>query len=108
MGDLLSHGDAVLCGPVVAELLVGTPSDRRSELASLLDALPWSELGRPEWHRVGVLGATLRSKGMTVSLTDIEIAVAAEASDAALWTFDQDFGRLGEVMSGLRLYSPLS
>jgi len=45
---------------------------------------------------------------MTVSLTDIEIAVAAEASDAALWTFDQDFGRLGEVMSGLRLYSPLS
>jgi predicted nucleic acid-binding protein len=70
-------------------------------------ALPWVDLRRPEWRRVGHVGALLRERGATVALTDIEIAVAAEAADAALWTFDSDFQRIAAVMPNLRFFAPV-
>ena len=102
MEELLRTGQVLTCGPVVAELIVGTRPDRRQELAALLDAVPWVELDRAEWRRVGQLGALLRERGASVALTDIEIAVAAETANAALWTFDTDFQRLSAVMPELR------
>jgi len=102
--QLLQRREVVTCGPVVAELLVGTRDRDRPELAMLLDAVPWSELGRAEWRRVGQIGGMLRARGAAVTLTDIEIAVAAESANAALWTFDSDFQRLATVMPGLRLF----
>jgi predicted nucleic acid-binding protein len=107
MEALLRAAEVVTCGPVTAELLVGASSARRTELGSLLDALPWVDLRRPEWRRVGHVGALLRERGATVALTDIEIAVAAEAADAALWTFDSDFQRIAAVMPNLRFFAPV-
>ena len=104
--QLLQARDLIICGPVVAELLVGTHSEKRDELGFLLDALPWARFNRTEWHRVGNLGAELRARGLTVALTDIEIAVAAETADASIWTFDSDFQRLATQLPGLRFFSP--
>jgi predicted nucleic acid-binding protein len=39
-----------------------------------------------------------------VSLTDVEIAVAASTSQAALWTHDYDFDRIGRVLTDLDRY----
>jgi predicted nucleic acid-binding protein len=101
--DLLEQREVMICGPVMAELLAGTKPERQAQLAIMLDAIPWIEVGRHEWRRVGQIGALLRARGMTVALTDIEIAVAAEAASAEIWTFDSDFKRLLEVMPSLRL-----
>jgi predicted nucleic acid-binding protein len=91
----------VTCGPVVAELLAGTAERDRGKLARALDGLPWIELGRPEWQRAGELVASLRGAGMSVPLTDIEIAVVALAAEATVWTADADFRRIAQVADEL-------
>lgn len=103
LARLLDRGEALACGPVLAELLAGArPNDRAALLASLA-ALPWADLGRREWHSVGLAAAELRATGQVLPLTDIEIAVAAHTADAVLWTADRDFQRVTQVIEGLQL-----
>lgn len=105
-GDLdgyLASGSVVLCGPVAAELLAGVADSGRDELWQLLAGLSWAELGREEWRRVGDVAAAVRRAGTTVALADIEIAVAAAAADAVLWSPDSDFARVEAVLPSLRL-----
>lgn len=100
----LEERSVVVCGPVLAELLTGTPEDRREQLWSLLSVLPWARLDAEEWHLVGATAAKLRATGLTVGLTDVTIAVAAAGAGAALWTLDADFTRVATVLLALRLH----
>lgn len=104
LDSILQRGEAVVCGPVVAELLAGAAASDRDELWSLLASLPWAEIGRAQWRRAGEVAAALRERGTTAPLTDIEIAVAAADADAELWTRDSDFDRIVGVLPGLRRY----
>ena len=106
LDDLLVQGEVVVCGPVVAELVAGTPADRRAELIGLLNALPWADLGRSHWAIVGEVAARLREQGISTALTDIEIAVAAVQAHAELWTRDSDFRRIAKVLDSLSLFAP--
>ena len=103
---LLQQHKAIVCGPVAAELLIGTPSAGRAHLWALLAGLPWIELGRAEWRRVGEVGAVLRQQGTPVPLTDLEIAVAAAAASAGLWSDDAHFARIAAVMPDLVRFRP--
>ena len=106
LDELLRTRAVVACGPVVAELLSGARPTDRADLWRLFQGLPWTPLEREEWRRVGDVAAALREHGMTVALTDIEIAVSAISADAAVWTHDGDFERLGQVLPELRRYQP--
>jgi predicted nucleic acid-binding protein len=106
LDDLLAQGEVVVCGPVVAELVAGTLPAQRAELVALLNALPWADLGRAEWARVGEVAARLREQGITTALTDIEIAVVAVREHAELWTSDSDFTRIAKVLDSLSLFAP--
>ena len=103
VGELVSRHELVTCGPVAAELLVGTSRQDRQRVAHVLQGLAWVELRRAEWLRVGELGAELRAHGKTVPLTDVEIAVAALRVQASVWTGDSDFERIAEVVGDLEL-----
>jgi predicted nucleic acid-binding protein len=105
LDDLLARGEVVLCGPVAAELVAGTAVTRRGELIALLSSLPWADLRRPQWIQVGELAARLRDHGSTTALSDIEIAVAAVAAGAELWTWDSDFARIAKVLDSLALFT---
>jgi predicted nucleic acid-binding protein len=99
----LERREVLACGPVMAELVAGArPSDRATLLASLA-GLPWAELDHQAWQSVGLLAAELRDRGQVIPLTDVEIAVAAHASGAALWTADHHFERLAPLLDGLEL-----
>lgn len=104
LDDLLTAGEVVVCGPVVAELLAGAKAADRTTLWLLLTALPWTDLGPLQWQSVGETAARLRERGESVALTDIEIAVAAADSAARLWTRDADFERIRVVLAGLQLF----
>jgi predicted nucleic acid-binding protein len=106
LDDLLAQGEVVVCGPVVAELVAGTPPARRAELTALLHALPWADLGRADWAKVGEVAARLREQGITTALTDVEIAVAAARVHAELWTHDSDLTRIAKVLDSLSLFAP--
>ncbi len=106
LATLLDEGSVVLCGPVLAELLAGTPADMRSELRLALGALPALEIDGPMWHEAGERAFDLRRRGGTVPLLDIVIALAAVRAEADLWTRDRDFERVREVLGTLRLHTP--
>ena len=106
LDTFLAAGEVVMCGPVAAELLAGIAEGGRDELWRLLAGLPWADLGRSEWRQVGDVAASVRRAGATVALTDIEIAVAAVAADARLWTRDSDFVRVAAVLPALQRVTP--
>ena len=103
---LLGDEAVVVCGPVLAELLAGTALEDRDELWHALATLPWAELDRDAWRRVGEVAFALRQAGLSLPLTDIEIGVACAGSGAALWTRNADFERLHAHLPSLQLYSP--
>lgn len=101
---LLDGGNVVVCGPVVAELLTGTQERQRTHLWGLLSSLPWAALDPEQWRKVGEASAGLRSRGLSLPLTDVEIAVAAVDASAQLWTGDTDYDRVQQVLPELSLY----
>jgi len=106
VATLLRRREVLTCGPVVAELLAGTPPAGRGELWTLMNGLPWADLHRDGWQRVGdVVGDLVRS-GFRVPLTDAAIAVAAIGGGARLWSRDIHFDRIGERLTELRRFDP--
>jgi predicted nucleic acid-binding protein len=104
LDDLLARQEVVVCGPVAAELLVGAAGAQRHELWTLLAGLDWADLGRAQWREVGETAAMLRERGQSVPLTDVEIAVAARAAGARLWSDDADFDRIEPALPGLERF----
>jgi predicted nucleic acid-binding protein len=103
---LLRRREVIACGPVVAELLAGTPPAGRAELSMLMNGLPWADLHRDAWRRVGDVVGDLLRLGFRVPLTDAAIAVAAVDSGARLWSRDARFDRIGEHLTDLRRFDP--
>ena len=103
LNTALERRDVLACGPVVAELAAGARPQDRSVLLASLAGLPWADLDRNAWLSVGLLAAELRDRGEVLPLTDLQIAVAAHANNAALWTADHHFERLAPLLNGLDL-----
>lgn len=103
LDSMLETESVLTCGPVVAELLAGARDEDRDSLWTLMQALPWADLDRSAWRAVGGGAAALRAQGETIALTDIEIAVAAAHSNAAVWSADRDFERIAQVVEGLEV-----
>ncbi|MGA9920579.1 MAG: PIN domain-containing protein [Candidatus Dormiibacterota bacterium] len=106
LDGLLAGQQVMVCGPVVAEILAGASAPQGAELWTMLSSLPWAHLQRRQWQEVGELAAKLRAKGVTVPLTDLEIALAAASSGSRLWTWDSDFDRVKAVLPELSYYEP--
>jgi predicted nucleic acid-binding protein len=106
VATLLRRREVIACGPVVAELLAGTPPAGRAELWVLMNGLPWADLQRDGWRRVGEVVGDLLRLGFHVPLTDAVIAVAAVDSGAQLWSRDAHFDRIGERLTDLRRFAP--
>jgi hypothetical protein len=101
---LLAERSVVACGPVAAELLSGTAPERQEELWVLLTSLRWAELDAYAWRETGIVAGGLRRTGRSLPLTDVAIAVCAVRARATLWTRDDDFERIAEVVPALELY----
>lgn len=103
---LLEANQVVIVGPIAAELVAGTKDDERLQLWRRILSVPWVELDRDGWRRVGEVFGALVAEGRTVPLTDVTIAVAAVTAGAQLWTTDTDFDRLREQLPQLQRFTP--
>jgi predicted nucleic acid-binding protein len=103
LGRLLTDEPPSICGPILAELVAGTPATQREDVWMALASLPFVELGRDAWTLAGELAHELRRRGTSVPLLDVLIAVAAVRAKTSLWTSDHDFERIAEVMPELEL-----
>jgi predicted nucleic acid-binding protein len=99
----LDRREVLACGPVVAELVAGARAPDRAALVASLSGLPWADLDHNAWQSAGLLAAELRDRGQTLPLTDLEIAVAAHAAGATLWTADRHFERVAALLEGFEL-----
>jgi predicted nucleic acid-binding protein len=98
---LLERQDVLLTGVVIAELLQGARNEQtRAALARRLKLLPYQDLTKDGWLRLGEISAGLRERGLTMAMSDLVIAVVALQGNHEIFTFDTDFNRV----PGLRLY----
>lgn len=101
--DLILRDEAVMCGPVAAELLKGVEPSQHAELWTTLVGLEWRDLNREDWRRTGEVASELRRRGESLPLTDVAIATTAARAGAAVWTADSDFERIAKVLKGLEI-----
>jgi predicted nucleic acid-binding protein len=100
---LLEADSAVTCGIVVAEVLRGLVHPLvRERQSRLFASMRWLPLDDALWTEVADLGFTLRNRGLSPSLPDLALAVAAQRSGACIQTLDTDFARI----PGLRIAPP--
>lgn len=92
---LLRDDAAILVGPVLTELLQGVRQPKESQqLRDLLNILPFIETRRQDWEAAGETLCVLRSRGITVPLTDALIATLAAAYGHSVLTLDNHFDHL--------------
>ncbi|MDP9343806.1 MAG: PIN domain-containing protein [Actinomycetota bacterium] len=103
LDSYLERESVFVCGPVVAELLAGTAPAQREEVWLAIGSLPWADLDRTAWRKVGEVASDMRRAGVSVPLTDVVIAIATVRSEAELWTRDRDFERIRQALPTLRL-----
>ncbi len=99
VGELVAEGAAVICGPIVAELLSGARASgefaRLKDLAGALETLPDPE---DAWNRVADYRYALARGGFLVGLVDLLIAATALDAGLTLLTRDRDFERIRTVV----------
>lgn len=95
VATLIERDQAVMTGPVLAELLQGLRSRQEiNTLRELFDVLPYIEISRRDWEQTGDSLRKLRQRGITVPLTDALIANVAKRNGCSVLTLDRHFEHL--------------
>jgi predicted nucleic acid-binding protein len=103
---LVREGEAMLCGPVLAELLAGARADADARALLDLTGLRFVDVTRQTWRRSGEVARELREVGESVPLLDILIGVACVHARVPLWTHDRHFAQVRAALPQLELYVP--
>jgi predicted nucleic acid-binding protein len=103
---LVREGEAVLCGPVLAELLAGARTEADARALLDLTGLRFVEVTRQTWRRSGEVARALGDLGESVPLLDILIGVASANAQVPLWSNDHHFAQLRGALPELELYVP--
>ena len=92
---LIENNQVAITGVIVAELLQGVKTEKQQQQINLLinsvTSFPTQEF---DWVNAGLLLQELRSRGITLPLTDALIAVIAQRYQAKVLTIDKHFQHL--------------
>lgn len=103
LASLVEDDEAILVGPVIAEILRGErdPAQRERTLEHL-QGIHYIEITRDVWTRAGDIAANLDTRGLRIPMPDVFIAALAIENGHEVLTRDKHFERI----PGLRLYGP--
>ncbi len=102
--DIFSKEDVVICGVVRCELLHGAKSDKDyNHINSVLDAFEELLFEESDWELLGKQLYQLRIKGITVPLSDAIIAYVAIKNKIPVWTKDQHFSYMQQILKDLSI-----
>jgi len=102
--DVFTKEDVVICGVIRSELLHGAKSDKDfKHISSVLDAFEELPFEESDWEKLGKQLYELRIKGITVPLSDAIIAYVAIKHKIPVWTKDQHFSYMRQVLKELSI-----
>lgn len=92
----LAEDTAVLCSVTVAELLQGAKGQKeQQQLAFLFENVECLAVVEADWATAGYTLQALRTRGITLPLTDALIAAVANRHGLPVLTIDAHFQHLG-------------
>lgn len=90
---------ACITGPVITELIQGLKTEKEKEVfTTALESIPQLAITDQDWFDAGIFGAQLRSKGLTVPLTDLIIYTIAGNNHCSICTLDKHFKAIDTVL----------
>ena len=100
LGDFVAQAiesdRAVICGVVITELLQGARGGAElQKLNFIFSTLEVLAVNESDWFKAGELLQKLRTKGITIPLTDALIATIAKNNKVPVCTIDKHFKQLG-------------
>lgn len=99
MGALLAGNRIAMCGTVMARVLSGVRGEtKRAQLQQRLSVLPYLPETREVFIKAACLYAQLRSKGVTIPLSDCTIAAICMLNDVPLKSTDSHFDHLTDLL----------
>ena len=102
VANLIESNQALLCGVVMTELLQGVKgSKEKQQLEFLFSGIEILDINRKDWLDAGLCLQNLRSRGITVPVTDALIATLAQRNSVSILTIDKHFDYLS-----VRLINP--
>jgi len=103
LSGLLRERRVRMVGMVLAEILQRIKVPKEANLVrQSLERLPYLEMTRNVWEKAGEISASLRTKGITIPLSDLIIAALALSEGQQIFTIDPHF----KEVRGLRLHNP--
>ncbi len=93
--QLIEDNLAAITGVIMAELLQGIKTETESKrVEKLLHSIHYLTMEERDWINAGQLSQQLRTKGVTLPLTDILIAIIAQRHAVSILTIDKHFQHL--------------
>ena len=104
MIDRFRRDQIVICGVVRSELLHGAVSEKNlGKIREALKLFDSFEMSKNDWDTLGEQLYTLRIHGLTVPLADAIIACLAIKNDVPVWTRDNHFNKMQEILRELKV-----
>ena len=97
--ELILKNRVFMCGPIFFELLQGIKSsEEKSLVKDALLSLPYLEITLQVWEGAAYLSRDLRTKGVTLPLTDLLIGQLAKANNLEVISFDPHFDQIPDLI----------
>ncbi len=104
MIDRFRRDQIVICGVVRSELLHGAVSEKNlGKIRETLELFDSFEMSKNDWYTLGEQLYMLRTHGLTVPLADAIIACLAMKNDVPVWTHDNHFRKMQEILKELKV-----
>jgi predicted nucleic acid-binding protein len=92
---LLARDRVFTAGPVLFELLQGIKSsEEREQVKQALLSVNFLEVTLEDWEGAAVISRELRSKGITIPMTDLLLAQLARTHDLEIISLDPHFDQI--------------
>lgn len=99
VASLIESEQALLCGVIVTELLQGAKGIKeKQQLEFLFSGIEILDTNRQDWTDAGLCLQNLRSKGITLPVTDALIAAIAIRNSVPVLTIDKHFDYLSATV----------
>jgi predicted nucleic acid-binding protein len=99
LNELILKNRVFICGPIFFELLQGIKSlEEKSLVKEALLSLPYLEITLQVWESAAYLSRDLRTKRITLPLTDLLIGQLAKANNLEVISFDPHFDQIPDLI----------